>query len=963
MTYRPSDKSLHAPRSSFAGETSCVESSVRRDNEAHYRSQAQAFSLKWAGRGYEKGDTSSFWLELLSTVVGMEDVTTNVRFEQRTAQGGFIDVVIADAKTFIEQKSLGVDLDKPELRQGQWVTPFQQARNYANTLPNSQRPDFIIVCNFGLFRVHDLNRVDAHIPAVEFKLEELADNLHVLDFLTDPQRARIKREEKVSMDAGALVGKLYAGLRGQYLDPDSPDNQHALNVLCVRLVFCLFAEDAGLFRKDALFHYLDGVPPKLVRGMLKQLFEVLNTPPSQRDPYLSDDLKSFPYVNGGLFAVEEEIPPFTQDLLDLLVNEVSGDTNWAQISPTIFGGVFESTLNPETRAKGGMHYTSPENIHKVIDPLFLDGLRAELAGILESPTLTPLKRKNALTRFHNKIAGLTFFDPACGSGNFLTETYISLRRMENKILSVLMGDQNVLGFEDIGVTPLKVSLGQFYGIEINDFAVSVASTALWIAQLQANIETQTIITTNIEDLPLSDAAHIHHANALRTPWEEVLDPSQCNYIIGNPPFLGARNQSKEQKAEIKDVFPKGTKNVGNIDYVAGWYIKAAQYMGEHPVRAAFVSTNSICQGEQVANIWYPITQLGFHINFAHDTFRWGNEASDQAHVFCVIVGFSKQNDPVRFFHYAGPDAEPELQIPTRLNPYLTDAADVFVWNRSKPLCDVPKMGIGSQPIDDGNYLFSTEEKEEFLSQEPYAERFFHRFMGSREFIQGIDRWVLWLGEATAADFKHMPLARARVEKVREFRLASRRAQTKKAADSPHHFGTEIIAAKDSIVVPEVSSERRRYVPIGMLSPAVLCSNKIKLVPDATLFHFGILHSQFHNVWMRVVGGRLKSDYSYSSGIVYNNFIWPLASDEVKEGIAKCAQAVLDARKKYAGATLADMYDPDDAFLYPELVAAHKKLDLAVERAYGVDFSRLDEDAREQAIVAHLFELYSAAVGE
>lgn len=931
--------------------------------EAQRRAAARKFAAKWAGRGYEKGDTSSFWLELLGSVVGMEDVTTNVRFEQRTISRGYIDVVIADAKTFIEQKSLGVDLDKPDVRQGEMVTPFQQARNYADTLPNSQRPDFIIVCSFGTFRIHDLNSVTAHEPAVEFELAELPDNIHLLDFLIDPQRARLKREEKVSMDAGELVGKLYTGLRAQYLDPDTEANQHALNVLCVRLVFCLFAEDAGLFQKDALFHYLDGAPPHLVRGMLKELFTVLNTPVEKRDPYLSDDLKVFPYVNGGLFAAEEEIPHFTPELLSLLLQEISQNTNWAQISPTIFGGVFESTLNPETRAKGGMHYTSPENIHKVIDPLFLDGLKDELAAILDDASLGRIKRNNQLKRFHDKIAGLTFFDPACGSGNFLTETYISLRRIENKILSVLVGDQNVLGFDDIGATPLKISLDQFYGLEINDFAVAVASTALWIAQLQANIEAQTIITTNIADLPLRDAAHIHHGNALRVDWTEVLPPENCHYIIGNPPFLGARNQSKEQKAELKDVFPKGTKNVGNIDYVAGWYIKAAEYMGDFPVRTAFVSTNSICQGEQVANVWYPITCQGFRINFAHDTFRWGNEAAQQAHVFCVIVGFSKQNDPVRLYHHPGPDAEAHLQLPGRLNPYLADAPDAFVWNRSKALCAIPAIGIGNQPIDGGHYLFTPEEKNDFIKAEPYSESFFHPWIGAREFLQGSERWVLWLGNATPADFKRMPLARERVLAVRDFRLSSKRISTLKLAESPTRFQVEKMPKGNSIVVPKVSSERRSYIPLGLIEPEIFASDLVFLISNATLYHFGVLHSQFHNAWMRTVGGRLKSDYRYSGGVVYNNFIWPQPDATMKNSIERCAQSVLDARAQYPDSTLADMYDPDNAFLYPALTKAHAGLDTAVERAYGVDFSDRDDDTREQAIVSHLFKLYGEVIGE
>lgn len=885
----------------------------------------------------------------------MEDVTTNVLFEQATSKRGYIDVSIPDAKTFIEQKSLGIDLDKPELRQGVLVTPFQQARNYANSRPNNQRPDFIIVCDFNEFRLHDLNKQDAENDYVSFTLDELPDQLHLLDFLIDPQLARQRRETEVSINAGDLIGKLYDQLRGQFLDPDAEGNQHALNVLCVRLVFCLFAEDAGLFPKDAFYRYLVGTPPHLVRDRLKQLFIILNTPVDQRDPYLDDESKVFPYVNGGLFARPEEIPPFTQDIVDTLLHEVSRDTNWSKISPTIFGGVFESTLNPETRAKGGMHYTSPENIHKIIDPLFMDGLREELDSILTSHVKEVTKRRNLLA-FHEKIAGLSFFDPACGSGNFLTETYLTLRRMENKILSELMNEQIAIGFDDIGATELKVSLSQFHGLEINDFAVSVASTALWIAHLQANLEAETIVQRVIEDLPLHDAATIRQGNALTTDWSEVIAPEECDYIMGNPPFLGARNQSKEQKQELKDVFPAGTRNVGNIDYVAGWYIKAADFMGEHPIRCAYVSTNSICQGEQVANIWSPILDLGFEIDFAHDTFRWANESKDSAHVYCVIVGFSKLGGDKVLYHYDHPDAEAERVEVSRLNPYLVDAPDVLVWNRTKPLCDVPKIGIGSQPIDNGNYLFSEEEKELFAQREPLSEKYFHRWLGSQEFIKGKSRWVLWLGNVTPQDLKQMPLSRERIENVKAFRFTSKRTQTIKAAETPHHFGTEIIPSKTSILVPKVSSERRAYIPLGFVEPDTFCSDLVFLIPDATLFHFGVLHSQFHNVWMRSVAGRLKSDYRYSGGVVYNNFVWPQATDQQKDAVAACAQRVLGARSLYRDSTIADMYDPDNAFLYPELVSAHKDLDRSVEAAYGVDFQ-----GDELAIVTHLFSLYADTI--
>lgn len=914
---------------------------------------AKNFAETWKDRGNEKSDTQQFWLELLEKVVGMKDTTTNVIFEAKTSQRGYIDVWIPDAKTFIEQKSITVDLDKADIRQGQTVTAFRQALNYANTMQFSQRPRYIITSNFQEFRIYDLDKENAEANFLSFTLAELPEQIYLLDFLIDPQRARAVREEKVSMDAGQLVGKLYDALRTQYLEPDTDESQHSLNVLCVRLVFCLFAEDAGLFEKDAFFRYLNGLRHDQVRTALLELFKVLNTPVDQRDPYLSDQLKAFPYVNGGLFAKEEQIPHFTEEILDLLLNEVSQKTNWSQISPTIFGGVFESTLNPETRAKGGMHYTSPENIHKVIDPLFLDGLKAELTNIIEEPGVSANKRKKNLEAFHDKIANLNFFDPACGSGNFLTETYIHLRKLENKILSELAGDQTQLGFSDV---TQKVSLNQFHGIEINDFAVSVASTALWIAQLQANIEAETIVTTNIESLPLHDAAHIHHGNALRTDWDLVIAPEKCSYIIGNPPFLGARNQSKEQKTELIEVFPAGTKNVGNIDYVAGWFMRAAQFMGDNPIRTAFVATNSICQGEQVANIWYPITKLGFHINFAHDTFRWVNEASDQAHVFCVIVGFSKQDDQVRLYHYEGPDAGPEVQLPSRLNPYLVDAPDAFIWNRSKPISNVPLIGIGNKPIDGGHYLFTEDEKAQFLQQEPNAEPFFHPWIGAVEFLQGKKRWVLWLGEVTGSELRSMPLSRERIQRVKEFRETSKSASTRKLAEKPHRFHVENFPTGYSIIVPEVSSERRKYIPLGFIGPEIICSNLVKLIPNASLFEFGVLHSQFHNSWMRAVAGRLENRYRYSGGVVYNNFVFPEADEKTRMDVEKRAHAVLDARELYPDATLADLYDPSNEFLYPDLMEAHRELDKAVEIAYGVNFGGAD-----RAIVEHLFKLHNSRI--
>ena len=918
---------------------------------ASRKAAARSFSKKWAGRGYEKGDTPSFWLELLRDVVGMEDVTTNVLFEQRTSRRGFIDVTIADAKTIIEQKSLGVDLDKPEERQGVMVTPFEQARNYANTLPNSQRPDYIIVCDFNIFRIHNLNKENPESDYIEFTLSELPDQLYLLDFLIDPQRARIKREEKVSITAGTLIGRLYSLLRQQYIDPDSPESQHSLNVLCVRLVFCLFAEDAELFEKDAFYNYLKDIPASHIRSALQELFQALNTPVDQRDPYSAQDLLRFPYVNGGLFAQEEVIPHFTDEIKTVLLDEVSQNTNWSSISPTIFGGVFESTLNPETRAHGGMHYTSPENIHKVIDPLFLDSLKAELEDILEEPGITKAKRKRNLNQFHDKLASLTFFDPACGSGNFLTETYISLRRLENKVLSVLADDQTSLGFDDINASPLKISLDQFFGLEINDFAVSVASTALWIAQLQANREAEMIITRNIEDLPLHDAAHIHQGNALRTDWNDVLPTKKCSYVIGNPPFLGYSRLGKEQKEDRLAIFGKPG---GVLDYVACWYRVAANYMQGTTAEAAFVSTNSICQGQQVTPLWKPLFEMGIHINFAHRTFTWSNESADQAHVYCVIVGFSYVERAEKFaWNY--PKGAVEKEKVKQLNGYLADAASVFLERRSKPLCDVPTMAQGYKAADGGHLLLSKEDKKTLLAEEPQAESWVRKFSMGEEFINGDDRYCLWLPGITASELKKVPKVRERVEACREWRLEQTpTGDAYKLADRPHLLRpTSKFKDGTYIGVPKVSSERRKYIPAGFVDDGMIPGDKLYFIPTDSLFVFGIFMSQFHNAWMRVVGGRLKSDYSYGNTTIYNNFVWPDATDCQQKRIEECAQGVLDARTQYEGSTLADLYNPSNEFLHPALVKAHQKLDKAVESAYGVDFG-----GDEQKIVAHLFNLYA-----
>lgn len=924
-----------------------------RQAELQRKATAKAFSERWKGRGYEKGDTASFWLELLRDVVGMEDVTTNVRFENSTTARGFIDVTIRDAKTIIEQKSLGVDLDKPEKRQDTLVTPFEQAKRYADSLRNSERPDTIIVCDFNEFRIHDLDTDDPAQTYVSFTLDELPEQLHLLDFLVDPQMQRRRREEKVSLDAGARIGKLYDMVREQYIDPDSPQSQHSLNVLCVRLVFLLFAEDAGLFRKDSFYRYLKPMPADRARLALKELFAYLRTPDDERDPYASESLKAFPYVNGGLFEADVEVPGLTQEIVDFLLEEVSDNTDWSQISPTVFGGVFESTLNPETRREGGMHYTSPENIHRVIEPLFLNDLKADLEQILSDPALGERARHNRLEKFHEKIAGLSFFDPACGSGNFLTETYIQLRKLENKILSELQRNQSVLALGD-EYSPVKVSLKQFHGIEINDFAVNVATTALWIAELQANAEAQSIVYSTIKDLPLEDSAHIVHGNALELDWTDVIDPSECDYIIGNPPFSGYSRLSTEQKADRLRIMGKAG---GTLDYVACWFKLAAEFMKGHKTEAALVATNSITQGQQVEPLWKPLFDDGIVINFAHRSFPWASESQSAAKVHVVIVGFGYEAWKKKTLFTYTSRAEIEVEHPKNINAYLAPAANVFVTRRGKPLTAPVPMVRGNQPTDAGNLLFNREEQEQFLRAQPNARAWIRRFSMGEEFIKGRDRYCLWLVGMSPNELKDMPLVRERVERVRETRLKSTKAATRKKADTPWLFDEiRYEGAGEYIAVPAVSSERRRYIPMGFVDDGMIPGNKIYFVPTGSKYIFGILMSRVHNAWMRAVGGRLEMRYNYANTIVYNTLVWPDVTDAERAQIETAAQKVLDARDQYPGATLEELYDPDNDWLYPELTRAHKNLDDAVECAYG-----LAPGIEEKDIVAHLFDLYAKMV--
>lgn len=937
------------------------------------KKEAKEFVKRWkkrlgaipAGSNNEQQDTQKFWVDLLINVLGIPSNTIDsfVDFE-RKVRGRRIDVFVSDHNFLCEQKSWGIDLDKPEPRNGGMETPLQQAMWYARHLPYSERPRWVMTCNFGTFRLYDLDNERPEDTVQEFSLEELQDSLYLLSFLTSNETSRLHKEQQLSIEAGAYVSRLYDALAKQYhhieeKDERAQEEQRSLNVLITRIIFLLYAEDADLLQSHQAFgRYCEGDPAKL-RRKLVDLFEEIDTPLDKRDEYMDEDLAAFPYVNGGLFADSSIIvPQMTPEILEA-ITDASQDFDWREISGVIFGGVFEGTLNPETRHAGGMHYTSVENIERCLRPLFLDELWDELHEA--EGERTAAKRKQALARLHDKVASITIGDPACGSGNFLTEAYRQLRTIENRIiedeLSEETGNAGQTSLVIAQDSPVRVSLDQLYGIEINDFAVSVAKTALWITEEQMLRKTQEIyVGYDFDFLPLRSLSNLHEGNALKTDWSEVF-PDDLTYLVGNPPFLGARNQSKEQKAELLEVFD-GAKNAGNIDYCGAWYMKAARFTQGKRTRCALVSTNSICQGEQVANLWKPLHDLGIHIDFAHNTFRWDNEAADKAHVFCVIVGFSRENCEKRLYVHDTPDTAEVKKAAKSINAYLSDAPDAFIWNRNKPICDVPKIGIGNKPIDGGFYLFADEEKTDFLNREPGAKSYFHRWIGSREFLHGESRWCLYLGDATFAELKELPRCRERIEAVREYRLASKSVPTRKLADRPAHFHVENMPKGNSIVVPKVSSERRRYIPMGFVGPETLCSDLVFLIPNASLYHFGILQSQFHNAWMRTVAGRLKSDYRYSGGIVYNNFVWPEPTASQREEVERCAQAVLDARDAQEGATLADMYDPKNETFFPELMAAHKALDAAVEAAYGIDFG-----GDEEKIVAHLFNLYAKKVGD
>lgn len=909
--------------------------------EKQQAAAAAEFAERWKGKGYERGQSQPFWIDLLSNVFGIETPTDGfILFEEHhmVDSSNFIDGRIPSTKVLIEQKSIDKDLRKG-IRQsnGSIINPFLQARQYVLSLPVSDHPRWIVTCNFSEFLVYDMEKPNSEPEQI--LLENLGKEYYRLQFLVDAKSEHLSKEMEVSFDAGKIVARIHEALMTQYND-NSPEALRWLNILCVRLVFCLYAEDAGIFTRDQFHDFLVIYEAKDLRRALRDLFEVLNTPVEKRSKYLQEELAAFPYTNGGLFEEEIEIPQFTEEMKETLLQNASLDFDWSEISPTIFGAVFESTLNPETRRSGGMHYTSIENIHKVIDPLFLNDLRNELDEILEEKV--EKQRQKKLDAYQNKLASLTFFDPACGSGNFLTETYLSLRRLENEVIRERYHGQMIMGEF---LNPIKVSIQQFYGIEINDFAVTVATTALWISEAQMLAETEKIIHHDMDFLPLKSYINIHEGNALRMDWETVVPKERLNYIIGNPPFVGVNYMSDSQREDMDDIWCD-TKR-GKLDYVTCWYMKATNLMVGTNIRTALVSTNSVTQGEQAAVMWKFLFNKGIHIDFAHRTFIWDSEASLKAHVHCVIVGFSyAPNKKQRYIYSSGRALEAD-----NINGYLLDAPIVIIEERSKPLFDVPSIVRGSQATDDGNYLFTPEEKTEFLIKEPQAQKYFKRFMMGKEFINNIERWCLWMPDITPGELKSCPQLLKRVQIVKELREASKNKQTQMSANIPWRFGQYRAPSAHYIAFAKVSSERRRYVPFGFLTNDVIPGDKLFTIPDATIYMFGILTSNIHMAWMRTVCGRLKSDYSYSTTIVYNNFPWPNPTDEQKAKIEQTAQAILDARALYPDSSLADLYD--ELTMPVELRKAHQDNDRAVMQAYGFPVRTMTESQ----CVAELFKLY------
>ncbi|MFP5428629.1 MAG: class I SAM-dependent DNA methyltransferase [Gammaproteobacteria bacterium] len=903
------------------------------------KSRALSFSREWADAANEDSEGKPFWIAFFEIfgITNKRVATFEHAVKKYGGDQGYVDLFWPGV-LLVEQKSRGKNLDRA----------FSQALDYFPGIKERDLPRHIVVCDFARFRLHDLETGDTR----EFALKDLHKHIRHFGFIAGYETQEIKPQNPVNIQAAERMGRLHDALKASGFEG------HALEVLLVRLLFCLFADDTGIFQPaQALRTYIEErtrADGSDLGPLLARLFQVLNTQEAKRGTALDEQLAAFPYVNGKLFEEAIPIADFDSAMREALLDACALD--WAAISPAIFGALFQSIMDKTARRNLGAHYTSEENILKLIKPLFLDALWAEFDKVK--------KNRNKLFEFHQKLRTLTFFDPACGCGNFLVIAYRELRLLELDILRASLALEREFKQALVDIFQLlSIDVDQFHGIEIEEFPAQIAQVALWLVDHQMNLRVSEEFGMYFARIPLKTSPHIVHGNALTLDWNSVLPAERASYVMGNPPFVGAKFMDDAQRADARAVFD-GIPNAGLLDFVAAWYVKAARYIAGQPTRCAFVSTNSITQGEQVGVLWGWLLAYGIKIHFAHRTFSWSNEARGKAAVHCVIVGFGLGEVAEKtIYEYADIRGEPHALAAANINPYLVDAPDVVLTRRSKPICPVPEIGIGSQPIDDGNYLFTTAERDAFLAREPKAKNYFHRWLGAVEFLNGHQRWCLWLGDCQPGELRAMPEAIARVDAVKKFRLASKRKQTLAAADFPAHFGTELIPTAPYLLIPKVSSERRSFIPIGFEQPDTFCSDLVFMLPNAALYHFAILTSTMHMAWVRAVCGRLKSDYRYSAGIVYNNFPWPSCStcnaggtdapaDKTRQAIEAAAQAVLDARAQFPDATLADLYDP--LTMPPTLHKAHQKLDAAVDKAYGKTGFKSDAER-----VAFLFQRYQA----
>lgn len=888
------------------------------------RSRALAFSKHWANAANEDAEAKPFLIAFFE-VFGITDkrfASFEHAAQKYDGSRGYVDAFWPGI-LLVEMKSRGRNLDRA----------YAQAMDYFPGIKERDLPRYVLVCDFARFRLYDLKEGSTS----EFVLADFYKNVRLFGFVAGYQTQVIKPQDPINIRAAEHMGRLHDKMKAVGY------TGRPLEIYLVRLLFCLFSEDTGIFDKRQFQDFIEqrtAEDGSDLADRIATLFHILNTPGEKRLANLDEQLAAFPYINGRLF--EETLPPagFDAAMREALLDLCGLD--WSLISPAIFGSLFQSIMDDTARRNLGAHYTSEENIQKLIKPLFLDELRAEFGKIK--------KNRNKLFDFHKKLRSLKFFDPACGCGNFLAITYRELRLLELDVLRAAHIDgQQMLDIHQL----VAVDVDQFYGIEIEEFPAQIAQVALWLVDHQMNIKVSEEFGSYFVRIPLKHAATIVHGNALRIDWNDVLPAERCTYVLGNPPFVGAKYMNDAQRADTRAVFT-GIDNAGLLDFVAAWYVKAARYMAEHPViRAAFVSTNSITQGEQVGALWGWLLAQGVKIHFAHRTFSWSNEARGKAAVHCVIIGFGLQDVAEKtIFEYEDIKGEAHAIKAANINPYLVDAPDVVLPRRSRPICDVPEIGIGNKPIDGGNYLFTPEEKAAFIAKEPAAADYFRRWIGADEFINGYERWCLWLGDCPPEKLRAMPETMKRVQAVKALRLASKSAPTQKLAEMPTRFHVENIPSVPYLILPEVSSERRNFIPLGYEQPETLASSLVKIAVGATPFHFGILTSTMHNAWVRAVCGRLESRYRYSASIVYNNFPWPEPTDKQRAAIEPAAQAVLDARAAHPGATLADLYDP--LAMPPDLLRAHQTLDRAVDAAYA--FNAAPTDA---ARVAFLFARYQA----